>query len=121
MITAPRIARRNWCTDLAVPSCQSEHGKFSTVKVVKQLAWGGGMQLVDKCRGTGAAAQVLRVRYVTQVKARPPTFAIFVSGADTFPELSVRMMRNALREAFAFQGVPLRVLVRYKRARRTAI
>ncbi len=69
---------------------------------------------MDKCRGTGAASQVLRVRYVTQVKARPPTFAMFVSGTDDFSDSSTRMARNSLRETFAFQGVPLRVLVRYK-------
>ena len=74
-------------------------------------------QLMDKSRGTGAAAQALRVRYVTQVKARPPTFAIFVSGGNDFADSSVRMVRNSLREAFAFQGVPLRVLVRYKSRR----
>ena len=72
---------------------------------------------MDKVRGSGAAAQVLRVRYVTQVKARPPTFAIFVSGVDDFVDSSVRMVRNSLREAFVFQGVPLRVLVRYKSRR----
>lgn len=75
-------------------------------------------QLADRTRGTGAASQALRVRYVTQVKSRPPTFALFVGGSDEFADTSIRMMRNSLRESFAFQGVPLRVLIRYKNKQR---
>ena len=49
-----------------------------------------------------------------QVKPRPPTFAAFVSGSARFPDEAVRMVRNSLREKFEFDGVPLRLLVRYK-------
>ncbi len=54
----------------------------------------------------------LRLRYITQVKARPPTFALFVSRADALPESYVRYLRNGLRDAFGLDGVPLRINLR---------
>jgi len=54
----------------------------------------------------------VKVRYMTQPKTRPPTFALFVSHAKGLPESYVRYMANALREDFELWGVPLRVLVR---------
>lgn len=54
----------------------------------------------------------LKIRYVTQIKTRPPTFALFVTRAQEFPETYLRYLRNQLREAFSFWGVPLRLLLR---------
>jgi len=54
----------------------------------------------------------VKVRYMTQPKTRPPTFALFVSHAKGLPESYIRYMANALREDFELWGVPLRVLVR---------
>ena len=54
----------------------------------------------------------LRLRYITQVKARPPTFALFVSRADALPESYVRYLRNGLRDSFGLDGVPLRINLR---------
>lgn len=54
----------------------------------------------------------VKVRYMTQPKARPPTFALFVSHEKGLPESYSRYMANALREDFDLWGVPLRLLVR---------
>ncbi|HEY9079630.1 ribosome biogenesis GTPase Der [Magnetovibrio sp.] len=54
----------------------------------------------------------VKVRYMTQPKTRPPTFALFVSHAKGLPESYVRYMSNAIREDFDLWGVPLRVVVR---------
>ena len=54
----------------------------------------------------------LKVRYVTQIKSRPPTFALFVTRAKEFPESYVRYLRNGLRQTFKLDGVPLRLLLR---------
>lgn len=54
----------------------------------------------------------VKVRYITQPKTRPPTFALFVSHAKGLPEAYIRYMANALREDFELWGIPLRVLVR---------
>lgn len=54
----------------------------------------------------------VKVRYMTQPKTRPPTFALFASHAKGLPESYVRYMAGALREDFDLWGVPLRLLVR---------
>jgi len=54
----------------------------------------------------------VKVRYITQPKTRPPTFALFVSHAKGLPESYVRYLANALREDFKLWGIPLRLLVR---------
>lgn len=54
----------------------------------------------------------LKLRYITQVEARPPTFALFVNKPEKLPESYVRYLVNALREDFGLPGVPIRMLLR---------
>ncbi len=54
----------------------------------------------------------IRLRYITQVKARPPTFALFASRPEALTESYVRYLVNALRESFDLPGVPLRLMLR---------
>ena len=54
----------------------------------------------------------IKIRYMTQAKARPPTFIIFASKPDELPESYTRYLVNGLREAFKLPGVPLRLYVR---------
>ena len=53
-----------------------------------------------------------KLRYITQVKARPPTFAIFGTRSDRLPDSYHRYLVNSLREAFDMPGVPIRLLLR---------
>ncbi len=55
----------------------------------------------------------VKLRYMTQAGARPPTFAIFSSrAADALPEAYVRYLANGLRDDFGLEGVPLRLNIR---------
>jgi len=54
----------------------------------------------------------LKLRYVTQAKARPPTFVVFGTRAEQLPEDYRRYLVNSLRETFALPGVPIRIQVR---------
>ena len=54
----------------------------------------------------------IRIRYATQVKARPPTFALFVNRPADLPDSYRRYLVNGLREAFGLDGVPLRLHLR---------
>jgi GTP-binding protein len=54
----------------------------------------------------------VRIRYMTQVKARPPTFALFGNQLDHLPEDYIRYLTNGLRRAFHLAGTPLRFLMR---------
>ncbi len=54
----------------------------------------------------------LRLRYITQVKARPPTFALWTSRPAELPDSYLRYLVNGLREAFDLPGVPVRLHLR---------
>ena len=58
------------------------------------------------------AGRRIRLRYATQVKTRPPTFAIWCSRGSELPDSYTRYLVNGLREDFDLEGVPLRVLLR---------
>ncbi len=54
----------------------------------------------------------IRLRYGSQVKSRPPTFALFVSRPAELPDSYVRYLANSLRETFHLEGVPIRIHLR---------
>ncbi len=54
----------------------------------------------------------LKLRYITQVKARPPTFALFGTRAEQTPDTYHRYLVNSLRDAFEMPGVPIRLMLR---------
>jgi GTP-binding protein len=54
----------------------------------------------------------IKLRYVTQSNARPPTFIVFCSRPDDLPESYTRYLVNSLRETFDLWSVPIRVHLR---------
>jgi len=54
----------------------------------------------------------IKLRYMTQPKARPPSFVLFGTRTNALPEAYVRYLTNALREAFDLPGVPIRISFR---------
>jgi GTP-binding protein len=54
----------------------------------------------------------IKIRYMTQIKARPPHFAIFGNQLDALPTSYTRYLVNSIREAFKLPGVPIRVSLR---------
>lgn len=54
----------------------------------------------------------IKLRYMTQAKARPPTFVLFGTRTDALPESYMRYLVNSVREAFEMPGVPIRFTFR---------
>ena len=54
----------------------------------------------------------LKLRYVTQAKARPPTFVVFGTRAEQTPEDYTRYLVNSLRVTFKLPGTPIRLQLR---------
>jgi GTP-binding protein len=54
----------------------------------------------------------LKLRYVTQAKARPPTFVVFGTRAEQTPEDYSRYLVNSLRDTFKLPGTPIRMQFR---------
>ena len=51
----------------------------------------------------------IKLKYMTQVKARPPAFMISCTRSDALPESYVRYLINGLRNDFQMPGVPIRI------------
>jgi GTP-binding protein len=56
----------------------------------------------------------LKLNYITQPKARPPSFVLFCTRADAVPEGYRRYLVNGLRDTFDLPGVPIRLTLREK-------
>jgi GTP-binding protein len=54
----------------------------------------------------------IRLRYMTQAKARPPTFVVFSQRAEKLPDSYTRYLVNSLRERFKLDGAPIRLIMR---------
>jgi GTPase len=58
------------------------------------------------------AGRRLRLRYMTQVNTRPPSFALFASKPAELPDSYRRYLVNALRQDFDLPGTPIRMMLR---------
>ena len=54
----------------------------------------------------------LKLKYMTQVKARPPGFMISCTRPESVPESYIRYLTNGLRADFEMPGVPIRIHLR---------
>ena len=54
----------------------------------------------------------IKLRYMTQIKTRPPTFTLFAAKADDLPDAYARYLVNGIRERFDLKGTPIRLQLR---------
>jgi GTP-binding protein len=71
-------------------------------------------QAVDANPPPAVSGRRLRLNYITQAKARPPSFILFCSRADAVPQSYLRYLTHSLREAFDLPGTPVRITLREK-------
>jgi GTPase len=60
------------------------------------------------------AGRRLKLNYITQPKARPPSFVLFCTRADAVPDAYRRYLVNGLRKTFDLPGTPIRLTLREK-------
>jgi len=54
----------------------------------------------------------IKLRYITQIKTRPPSFVIFGTRVDQLPESYRRYLVNGIRRDLGFGAVPVRLTLR---------
>ena len=69
-------------------------------------------EAVDAHPPPAVSGRRVKLRYITQSNARPPTFVAFCSRPQALPDSYVRYLVNALRETFDLGGVPIRLHLR---------
>ena len=69
-------------------------------------------EVVDAHPPPAVAGRRIKLRYLTQSNARPPTFVLFCSRPKAVPDSYVRYLVNSLRQTFDLGGVPIRLHLR---------
>lgn len=65
--------------------------------------------VVARQQPPAVSGRPIKLKYITQRKARPPTFVIFGNQTDSMPTHYVRYLTNCLQTDFRFLGVPVRI------------
>jgi GTP-binding protein len=81
--------------------------RISTGRLNRWLA-----PVVDSTPPPAVAGRRVKIRYMTQPKARPPFFVLFGNQVESIPESYKRFLINGLRETFGLVGVPIRLSMR---------
>ncbi len=56
----------------------------------------------------------LKIYYMTQISVKPPTFVIFCNSIQLFHYSYQRYIENQLREAYGFEGTPIKLIIRMR-------
>jgi GTPase len=67
---------------------------------------------IDKNPPPAPGGKRIKLRYITQVKTRPPSFVVFGNRVDDLPESYRRYLLNAMRRDLKLGPVPLRLTLR---------
>ena len=106
---------------LLTASAQTGKGVDTILKVAFELreAWGRRIPTGELNRWFEDAisanpppaprGQRIKLRYITQVKTRPPTFVVFGNRTDALPDSYRRYLLNSIRRDFKLAAVPLRL------------
>lgn len=54
----------------------------------------------------------LKIKYITQVKSRPPTFHLFCNMADEFPGSYLKYLVQGMRDTLGLHGTPIRLILK---------
>lgn len=73
--------------------------------------WFAGM-LERNAPPLGKNKRRIKLRYITQMKTRPPSFYISSSNPEGLPDSYKRYITNGLRDTFGLWGTPIRIMVR---------
>ena len=65
--------------------------------------------VIDSTPPPAVSGRRIKIRYMTQAKARPPHFIVFGNQLDSLPTSYERFLINGIRETFELKGVPIRI------------
>ncbi len=107
----PMVATEKHGTDALMQAVQETYDIWNTRIPTAQLnSWLHA--IIEHHSPPLVGGRRLKFRYMTQTKARPPTFVLFANKSKEVPASYLRYLTNNLREAFELPGVPLRLLLR---------
>jgi GTP-binding protein len=81
--------------------------RLSTARLNRWLA-----EALQRHQPPALKGRRLKIRYMTQVRTRPPTFALFGSRVEELPDDYQRYLVGSLRDTFGLKGAPIRLLLK---------
>jgi GTP-binding protein len=69
-------------------------------------------EATDRHTPPAVSGRRVKLRYMTQPSARPPTFVVFCTRPEALPKAYLRYLTNSLRDTFDLPGVPIRLKLR---------
>ncbi|MEM1047223.1 MAG: ribosome biogenesis GTPase Der [Pseudomonadota bacterium] len=94
--------------DKLLEACVDAHGVWNRRIVTARLnRWFENVVL--RHPPPAIAGRRIKLRYITQIKSRPPHFVVFCSRPDALPKAYKRYIINSLREEFDLEGTPIRL------------
>ncbi|GBD33370.1 MAG: GTPase Der [Gemmatimonadales bacterium] len=96
-----------------VLSVAEERGRRVTTAEVNRLL----RDLVERNQPPQKAGREVKLLYASQIGVAPPTFAVVANRPDDIPESYRRYLLRGFREAWGFEGVPIRIRFKKKRSK----
>ncbi|HEY3079506.1 MAG TPA: ribosome biogenesis GTPase Der [Chloroflexota bacterium] len=107
-LTKQRITRP---LDMALEAYQQRRRRVPTAELNRVV-----QRAMEQHAPPSRRGRRFKVLYVTQAETEPPTFVLFVNDVRTVPTGYERYLENRIREAFGFEGTPVRLRFRGREA-----
>ena len=109
IVTLSALTGRN--IDKLMPAIERVHELWNARIPTAQLnKWLG--EAVSRHPPPALSGRTLKIRYITQIKSRPPTFAVFAARAPDVPNDYRRYLVNGIRQTFNLPATPIRLVMR---------
>ena len=106
VLTKQRIFK---VVEFALQVFDNKQRKISTSKLNEAL-----LPEIEHYPPPAVRGKYIKIKYITQLPTRNPTFAFFCNHPKDIRESYERFLVNKIRDKFDFQGVPLKVVFRKK-------
>lgn len=106
-ISAKEKTRIFKAMEVALEVNESRHRKIPTSQLNDIM-----LKAIDAYRPPMLRGNLIRIKYVTQLPTRVPSFAFFSNHPDDIKTPYKNYLENQLRKHFNFSGVPLRIFFR---------
>jgi GTP-binding protein len=103
-LTKQRVTRP---LDLALAAHEQRQKRVPTAEVNRVVR-----DAIEAHPPAARGGKRFRIYYVTQTEVEPPTFVLFVNNPLNVPVAYERYLENRIREAFGFEGTPIRMRMR---------
>jgi len=89
---------------------ESARNKIKTSELNNYL-----LPLIEETPPFSKTGREIKIKYITQVESKLPTFAFFTNLPDEVSITYKRFIENRMRERFKYDGVPIRLVLKKNR------